>query len=168
MERTKEKAKCPPESGEERTLRARRSAESILLFTREVGDTRGQQQEIKRKTQKSREKDRLREEKERTRRQHHWFCQTMKYYKIFYSQYSQGTWVQHKLVSEILSKMPCAFNCGGLNSDFAVRKLDYSRSAGQKRVNRKGERAGKVFGNQKKPKQKTNRLLLHQNRHMLC
>lgn len=25
---------------------------------------------------------------------------------------------QHKLVSEILSKMPCAFNCGGLNSDF--------------------------------------------------
>lgn len=169
MERTKEKAKqCPPEAGEERTLRARRTAESILLFTREVGDTRGQQQEIKRKTQKSREKDRLREEKERTRRQHHWFCQTMKYYKIFYSQYSQGTRVQHKLVSEILSKMPCAFNCGGLNSDFAVRKLDYSRSAGQKRVNRKGERAGKVFGKQKKPQKTTNRLLLHQNRHMLC
>lgn len=143
MERTKEKAKqCPPESGEERTLRARKTAESILLFTREVGDTSGQQQEIKRKMQRCREKDRLREEKERTRRQHHWFCQTMKYYKIFYSQYSQGTRAQHKLVSEILSKMPCAFNCGGLNSDFAVRKLDYLRSAGQKWANKEKRRVG--------------------------
>lgn len=42
----------------------------------------------------------------------------MKYYKIFYSQYSQRTQAQHKFVSEILSKMPCAFDCSGLNSDF--------------------------------------------------
>lgn len=104
----------------ERTLTAIKTAESILLITGS-GDTTRQQQEIKRKTQRKREKDRLREEKERRRRQHHWFCQTMmKYYKIFYSQYSQRTQVQHKLVSEILSKMPCAFNCGGLDSDFVL------------------------------------------------
>lgn len=65
-----------------------KTTESILLFTQEVGiqqdnDKRERKRERK-NAERTREKDRLRE-KERTRRQLHWFCQTMvKYYKIFY------------------------------------------------------------------------------------
>lgn len=74
----------PAEFREEKTLTAIKTTESILLFTQEVGIQQDNNKRERERNVERRDKDRLRE-KERTRRQLHWFCQTMvKYYKIFY------------------------------------------------------------------------------------
>lgn len=67
----------PAEFGEEKTLTAIKTTESILLFTQKVGIQQGQRRE--------REVKKREREREGTGGQLHWFCQTMvKYYKIFY------------------------------------------------------------------------------------